>query len=401
MGSRATGRAATGRAATGRAPARGASAWSVSPQRVDPLSWFTRPLVPLGLGAILLFFGLAVLSATWRLSAQPWLDIVAVLLMAVACLLVQLSVRPLRPAFGVRQALAPLALTVLGLVLATVSGAESTVFAQHWWAPIGVGFVVATLGPYSSARATLAYGSALSVVTAVCGLIAFAGPGEVWPPLSVAVITGSSVATATAATALFAWVVVAGTRSLLVAVDPAVQDPSAQSAEAARRVERRTLARLGTRVAPFLASVADAGEVTAADRALAGQLAWRLRSDLVSQANRSWLDRVALFGRIYVVDTDRHADRMNTAQRTALRALLMAVVDHPAATVGTLFVELRPESDGSTAVAISLDFALPEGRRSMLLAPYYLTLQATVDDLSWDPAHDLLRFQLPAPRDRP
>jgi hypothetical protein len=378
---------------------RSAGVWRLAPQRVDPMSWFTRPLVPLGFGAMVLFFGFAVLSATWRLTTEPWLDIVAVLLMASACALVQLGVRPLRPAFGVRQAVAPLGLTVTALVLSTASGLESTVLAQHWWAPIGVSFVVATLGPYSSVRATLAYGSGLTAVTAVCGAIAFVTPAVVWPPLSVAVITGGAVAVATVATCVFSWVFVSSARSLPDGDDS--EEPSLQAAEAARRVERRTLARLGTRVAPFLASIADAGEVTAADRALAGQLARRLRSDLVSQANRTWLDRVAMFGRIYVVDPGRRADRMNPAQRTALRALLMAVIEHPAATVGTLFIELRPEDDESTAVALSLDFALPEGRRAMMLAPYYLTLQATVDDLSWDPARDLLQFQLPAPGDRP
>ena len=377
------------------------SAWRLSPQRVDPMCWFTRPLVPLGLGAMVLFFGFAVLSATWRLSAEPWLDIVAVLLMAGACVLVQLSVRPLRPAFGVRQAIAPLALTLTALALSTASGVESTVLAQHWWAPIGVSFVVATLGPYSSVRATLVYGGALSVVTAACGAIAFVTPAVVWPPLSVAVITGGSVVVATVATATFSWVFVSSARVRLDGPDPGLPQNSAQAREAAHRVERRTLARLGTRVAPFLDAIADAGEVTAADRALAGQLARRLRSDLVSQVDRSWLDRVAMFGRISVVDPGRRADRMNPAQRTALRALLMAVIEHPAATVGTLFIELRPEVNGSTAVALSLDFALPEGRRALMLAPYYLTLQTTVDDLSWDPARDLLQFQLAAPDERP
>ena len=149
-------------------------------------------------------------------------------------------------------------------------------------------------------------------------------------------------------------------------------------------------------MAPFLEAVAEAGEVTAADRALAGQLARQLRSDLVSQVNRTWLDSVALFGRIYVVDPDMRADLMNAAQRTALRALLLSVTTNPGATVGSLFIELRGEADGSTAVALSLDFSLPEGRRAMLLAPYYLTLQTTVDSLTWDPSRDMLRFQLPA-----
>jgi hypothetical protein len=247
----------------------------------------------------------------------------------------------------------------------------------------------------------LCYGITLSVATSVCAYFAFTRPDGVWPPVSLAFIAGSAVVVATVATATFCFVVVSSTQKLLIGAGTVPPASEAASDEAARRVERRTLARLGNRVAPFLEGIAAAGEVTAADRALAGQLARQLRSDLVSQANRTWLDSIALFGRIYVVDPDNRADRMNSAQRTALRALLMGVIDNPAAAIGSLFIELRGEADGSTAVALSLDFSLPEGRRAMMLAPYYLTLQTTVDDLSWDASHDIMRFQLPAPPNRP
>ena len=372
-------------------------AWNVTPQQIDPLSWFTRPLVPVAFAILAALIGTATIVIQWSLSRNPWLDVAAIVLVASACVLIQMRTRPLRPMFGPRQALVPLALTVAGLALSTVSAINSDALVQYWWASIGVGCVVAALGPFSTVRQVLAYGTALTALTAACGYIAFAPRSEVWPALSVTLIAGCAGVVATVATATFGYEVVSRTQTLLRS--PGAEQPvSAEVAsdEAARRVERRTLARLGKRVAPFLESVAQAGEVTAADRALAGQLARRLRSDLVSQVNRTWLDSVALFGRIYVVDPDKLADRMNAAQRTALRGLLQSVTNNPGTAEGSLFIELRGQPDGSTAVALSLDFSLPEGTRAMLIAPYYLTLQTTVDSLTWDPSRDLLRFQLPA-----
>ena len=62
----------------------------------------------------------------------------------------------------------------------------------------------------------------------------------------------------------------------------------------------------------------------------------------------------------------------------------------------TLLIELRAQPDGSTAVALSIDIDLPEGRRLVLLAPYYLTLKTTVADLTWDDGRNLLmRFRIP------
>ena len=47
--------------------------------------------------------------------------------------------------------------------------------------------------------------------------------------------------------------------------------------EAAEQIERVTLAQLTARAVPFLESLADSGRVTPASRALAGQIARRLR----------------------------------------------------------------------------------------------------------------------------
>ena len=306
----------------------------------------------------------------------------------------QLVTRPLRPQFTPARALIPLLLAVVGLAFSTWASMGSDVGVHNWWAPVGVGLVIATCGPYSTLPQIAAYGTGLTVVAGFASLLAFGGRNDPWSDLSTVIIASSSVIAGTVATAVFSYTVVVRTQGLLGRVGiPIAEDDELREA-AARRAEIVTLARLGSRVAPFLASVADAGEVTAENRALAGQLARRLRSDLVTQANRSWLDSLALRGRIYVVDQDNRADSMNSAQRTALRGLLLAVMDDPATDNGSLFIELRGQDDGSTAVALSIDIDLPEGRRVMMIAPYYLALKATVDEISWDPVRDLLRFRL-------
>lgn len=369
-------------------------AFTVSPQQIDPLSWFTRPLVPLTFAMIALVYGVVSVLVTWDQIALPYIDLISIVFFVIACVYVQVSTRPFLGTFGTFQVLVALTLAIAGLLLSTYANLESTLLVQFWWAPVGVGIVIATLGPYSSVIRVLIYGTSLMLLTGAAGIVAFFAPSSVWPPASAAVIGGSTVAIALVATSVFSYMVVSRTQALLSGAGMAVEPSDSAHEDAVNRVERRTVARLGARVAPFLEGVAEAGVVTDADRALAGQLARRLRSDLVERANRSWLDSVAQSGRIFVVDPEQRAERMNQAQRSALRGLIYAALRNPATDAGSLFIELRGQQDGSTAVAMSLDMNLPEGRRSMLLAPYYLALQTTVSDMTYDPARELLRFEV-------
>jgi hypothetical protein len=366
-----------------------------SPQQIDPLSWLTRPWVGFSFALVVLGYGGFTTIATWARSDYPWIDLVATLFMLAACVYVQFATRPMRGRFTLGQAGIPLLLGLCGLGLSAWAAMDSEVAVHNWWAPVGLGILVATCGPYLTAPGILGLGTVLSVFTGLATWPAFVGRDDPWTGFSSIIIACSSVIVSTVATAVFSFSVVLSTQRVLGRVGIELAEEDAVRAEAARRAEITTLARLGSRVAPFLHSIADSGVVTAENRALAGQLARRLRSDLVTQANRSWLDTLALRGRIYVVDPDNRADSMNTAQRAAVRGLLGAVMDDPATDSGSLFIELRGRADGSTAVAMSIDIDLPEGRRMMMLAPYYVALQATTNEISWDPVHDVLRFRVP------
>ncbi len=162
-----------------------------------------------------------------------------------------------------------------------------------------------------------------------------------WGPVATVLIIISPIASGIAATAAFSYVVVSRMQPLIEKRSEVLVSPEAARDDAAETAERVRLAQFTARAVPFLESVARQGVVTPADRALAGQLARRLRDDLVTQSNVSWLDSVASGSRLVVIDPEHRAGKMRAPQRTALRALLQAILDTPGTDAGSLLVELR------------------------------------------------------------
>jgi hypothetical protein len=365
---------------------------------VDPLSWYTGPLVPIAFAAFGLVYGTIISIATWGLGTMPWLQLIAVALCAGAGLIVHFATRPLRQPIGWRLGALALAISVLGVIVSALGYAGTSFVLELWWAPGALALTLASLGPYLSVRTVLALGIVTTVVMAGVSLLIVHPTTDAWGGWGTAVIISYSPLLAVAATAAFSYSVVS--TSLRILENPSRIMVAGQTVrdEAARHIEQVEIARLTARAAPFLESIADARRITSTDRALAGQLARRLRDDLVTQSSLSWLDSIAAQSRLVVVDPERRARRMNNAQRTALRGMLRAILDTPGIDNGSLMVELRSAPDGATAVGVSLDMALPEGRRIMHLAPYYLTLKTAVDDLTFE-RDKLLKLSFSIPED--
>jgi hypothetical protein len=355
---------------------------AVSAQQLDPLTWFTGRVVPLVFAGLVVLYGAARIP-TWFTTATPWLQPIAVVLCAGACVFVFFMTRPLRPEPGWGVGILTVIIGGSGVLVSSLGYSGARLSIELWWAPFGLALAIASLAPYLSARRVLLLGGVSTVVVSVLAFYLIEPDVTVWGPLSSMVIIAAPIVCGLVAAVTFSFVMVSRTipaieqRSRLVIPLQRI-DPDAE------QVERLRLARLSGRAVPFLAGIADTGRITAADRALAGQLARRLRDDLVTQSNLTWLDSIADGSRLVVIDPEHRASRMRPSQRVALRALLRAVLDTPGADAGSLLVELRGRPDGATAVGISMDVELPEGRRIMHLAPYVLTLRTAVDDMTWD-----------------
>lgn len=367
---------------------------TISAREIDPLSWFTGPFVPLVFAAVNLGYGGVLAALTWTTSTFPVAQLIGVLLCTAACVFVHVVTRPQFPAIGWGGGTMALLIAGAGFVLSAIGYSHSTLMIELWWAPVGFALAIGSLAPYLPMRQLLIIGSAGTLVFVSAAFLEVHDRIVYWGPVSTYLIILLAPASGLAASAAFSYVVVSRMLPLIekrseVVVAPR-SDPEAEASE------RHRLASFTARAAPFLEGVARAGEITPEDRNLAGQLARRLRDDLVTQSNISWLDAVAAGSRLVVVDPEHRASRMRTAQRTALRGLLRAILDTPGTDAGSLLVDLRGQPDGATAVGISLEMELPEGRRILHLAPYYLALRSTVDDLAWSEDRFLrVTFNLP------
>lgn len=369
---------------------------TLSAYEVDPLSWFTGPLVPLVFATLNLAYGGTLALVTWVQVGNPRLQFAGVILSTLACLLVHVMTRPLRPRIGWGVGAIAMGMACLGFIVSAIGYTNVAFSIELWWAPFGVALVLASLAPYLPARMLVALGLGAIAVTTPFAYLVLHDEVPYWGPVSTVLIFISPIASGIAATAAFSYVVVSRMQPLIEKRSEVLVSPEAARDDEAETAERVRLAQFTARAVPFLEAVAQQGEVRPADRALAGQLARRLRDDLVTQSNVSWLDSVASGSRLVVIDPEHRAGKMRAAQRTALRALLQAILDTPGTDAGSLLVELRSAPDGSTAVGVSLDMELPEGRRIMHLAPYYLTLGTAVKDLQWSRDRFLqLSFNLP------
>lgn len=369
---------------------------TVSPYEVDPLSWFTGPLVPLVFATLNFVYGTTLAIITWIQVGNPRLQFSGVVLATVACLFVHLMTRPLRRRIGWGVGAIAVGIACLGFLVSALGYTNIIFSIELWWAPFGVALTLASLAPYLPARTLVLLGTASIVVTAPFAYVIVRHDVPNWGPVSTVLIIISPIVTGIVATAAFSYVVVARMQPLIEKRSESLVSPEAARTDAVEAAERVRLAELTARAVPFLEGVIASGVVTANDRALAGQLARRLRDDLVTQSSLSWLDSVAEGSRLVVIDPEHRAGKMRTSQRTALRALLTAILDTPGTDAGSLLVELRGAEDGSTAVGVSLDMELPEGRRIMHLAPYYLTLRTEVNDLQWSRDRFIkLSFNLP------
>jgi hypothetical protein len=369
--------------------------WRLSAQEVDPLSWFTGSLVPLVFAALNFVYGTVFAVLSWSASPDPVVQIVGVVMCTSACVLVHFLTRPMRRRIGWPGAIVAVAIATCGFILSAVGYAGAVLTIELWWAPFGLALTIGSLGPYLPARVIVLLGTVAALISVPIAFLAIRDEVTAWGPVATVVIISSPVVSGIVATAAFSIAVVARTMPLIEKRTQTMLSLDTPRGVQNQAEERERLARLSSRVVPFITEIARSGKVTPADRTLAGQLARRLRDDLVTQSNLSWLDSVAR-DRLVVVDPDHRASRMRASQRTALRALLRAILDTPGTDAGSLLVELRGHPDGSTAVGVSLDIELPEGRRIMHLAPYYLALRGSVDDLEWNDDRFLrLSFNLP------
>ncbi|MEO7123739.1 MAG: hypothetical protein ABI400_11605, partial [Lacisediminihabitans sp.] len=316
-----------------------------SAQGVDPLSWFVGPLAPLTFAAVILVLGTLLVLDGYHEASVIAVQLVAVLLCTSACVLTYIATRPKRPPIGWAVSSLGLLISLCGCLLSGLNNGPDGQSVEQWWAPGSVSLAVASLAPYLPISRLVPLGLAATAAVGGIGLATFPAGSGVWSAAGVVVIVVTTPLLGLAASSVFVVIVVRTMRRLLSDQDGVGHQSSERERagvdDAAQVKERDALARLTARVTPFLTGLAETGSVTSTDRAVAGQLARRLRDDLVARAHSSWLDGLADGRPIVVMDPQNRADTMNAAQKSALTGLITAILDTSNTASKSVLVELR------------------------------------------------------------
>ena len=370
----------------------------ISPRQIDPLSWITGSLVPLIFAAITAAYGARAIALDAGRTDVP-LQLSAAILFITAQLILFAVSRGLQRTIGLRAAVVAVGVGVIAMLVSALGYSGRSFPVAQWWAPMSLALVFGALGPYLPASRILVVCGIATALVVPPSVALVAGSASEWGPVSLVVIVAVAPLAGGLLAAVLSLHVVRRMRALLEARSRTVIVPGRPLDDAAERAERIRLAALTARAVPFLESVVAAGAISDADRALAGQLARRLRDDLVTQSSASWLDRWEGESRLVVVDPDGRADALRPSQRTALRALIRTLLAEPNLHAQSLLIELRAVDDGATAVGITMDVDHPEGRRMMFLAPAMLTLETAADGVDLI-AGEALRLTFRFPREQ-
>lgn len=355
--------------------------WQRSALEVDTLGWLTSSIVIAWVASLIVIHGVVSISLGGQAGPAPQLQVIAIVVMASSALLIHGASQPRGHRLARVLSAGVFVLVAVAVVLSAVGYAGTPVTAELWWAPLGAALVLMSTSPVVPGRVYVP--GSLGVIAVTAAASAFVAVSADSPtPVADAVI-----ATSTVVFALIGGSVL--TSTLVLGVEGwrsdrrTTADLLGDSERVLAVIDEVTDQRLSTEVMVFLQGVTERGTIAEADRVRAGMLAERLRGDLVQRDQQSWLTSLIAGRAVLVDDPERLAETITVEQRGALIALLDGLFSDPQAGVRSARLTLARRREGTVAVALTIELTLPEGRRTSVLTPYFLTVRSVVPRVEW------------------
>ena len=372
----------------------------LSYQQLDPVgSYGSRPItLVISMGIVALAAGATIV--TWPAVSNPLAAFLAIAATSASVLGIMFWSSPLRAPFRWSGFLVVTIFAGVSLVLCALSTWNSSTNLADRWAPITVGLILVQLSSYRPARELIAATLLGGILAGFVAVLHPAVGGFALPPLVrvldaalplVALGAGATAYSAVLVRSLGQWYARSGINERSVS--------AAMEERVVRSVHDDRVSILNHTVVPFFTGLLESDAVNETDRARARSIADTIRSAMVADVNRSWLDAImdhlavdrgdsTVPGSEVVQDPQRAASGMATEQRIVIRAVILALFDHPGFDSDGFAIMIVRE--GSVAV-VTLTAKLDDDESITRsgLAPYLAVLRIAFRDLH-------LTFQPPA-----
>jgi hypothetical protein len=327
--------------------------------------------------------------------SNPVFASLALALLATAGLIIISASSPNRAPLTERTHATAHAIAMVGIVCEAIGQAGSNAYIRDDWGPATLGILLVALGPYRPAR-EIAVGGLCSAIS--IGIITYlevpslVTPG---PPLAFIVLAVSPMLALSLAAALFSNGVVASIDRWQKQAQAASVSLSREFREGiARSVRQDRVTILNRDVLPFFTGVLARDTITDADRDRARTIADSIRTVMVEEVDRSWLESLMEHtgvkrtnrpgaDRVVVSDPHRVASAMTVRQRTAVRALLAAFTDVHGVTRNQLRIVLSDDGRHTHGV-ITAQVAFTDYIMRSTLAPFFAVFRAVFTNLEVD-----------------
>lgn len=316
------------------------------------------------------------------------LALVSVLLVALAGLALVMRSSPLRAPLTSSTLVLVVALGLAALIVGAASMWQSNAYLRDDWGGPAIGLLLLALSPYRPAKELASAGVFSAIVVAVLALAQADSFVSGLPTIVFVVVAVTPILAMSLGAAAFADALVRSLDRWSVRVHRAVSDMAAERGESiARSVQQQSVTVLNQEIVPFLAELLDGGVVTEPVRDRARSAATTLRSAMVAGADRTWLDAAVEQATLpgagataCVRDPERLAHLMSLEQRTAVRALLVALYGNASFTPEGASLEITSIGDRCCVVLIA---ALTSGEYAVRsdLAPFFAVVRAVFGDL--------------------
>ena len=372
-----------------------------SPQQVDPLGALSsRPVTALAAVAAVVYATVSTVVTRDEI-VMPAAAVGALVALGAAGVVLVLASSPLRAPLTRSAVSGVVVLGSIAAVLAAVASAGHNSMVRDDWASLAVGLLLVGLAPYRPALDLVVAGLVSAAVLTVIVLVESEAFLTDVPVLVFVVVAVTPVLALSLAGASFSAAFTTLVERWIAGASSARQASADEfRSSVARSVQQDRVTILNRDVAPFFGDVVAAGVVTEADVERARRISADLRSTMVAEADRSWLEQVLAdpSTRVsgVVVDVGRAAGRMTAAHRTSLRALLVAFGESDSVRPDTVRIELEQGLDTEeerVEARISVATASSESVVRHRLAPYLAVVRIVFDDLQVDPAPPLLTLR--------
>ncbi|WP_349903364.1 hypothetical protein [Parafrigoribacterium humi] len=333
----------------------------------------------------------------------PVLAALALVLLAVACCILVVQSAPLR---------APLTATTHFFIHLFALGSATLSVAASWganryvaddWAPVSLGILLLALSLYRPSRELAGAGSLAAIYLGFLVLLEVPTLSIPAPPVALVIAAVTPMLAICFGSAVFGASFVSALERWQSRAELATRRMTTQlRAGIVRSVQQDRVTILNKDVLPFFTEVLSRGEVTIADRERAAMIADSIRGLMVAEADRSWLEQVVEhtgYGRErghvagFVHDPHRLAPMITTRQRTAMRALLVALFDEPGFDHQSLRFDFARRG-GKCVGVLTAAVDSPDYAVRTALAPYFAVMRVVFSDLHIELSQSRLELRM-------